>query len=414
VTRQALPTDARGTLGASCEYMKALTLFLVMASHGAHIPSPHPTPAVIDRGEAKYFHGRKQILADFDCLLEHYNNNASGGTFLIQGAPGAGKTALLSECVSHAEAAGWRIGVIDDLFPLWRPSALRSAQYNGESLVEGGLVIDQAAGSVLEMLRGGVGPLLLKLDEAQRLEDLSRDLDIKLSVGAVLTAIHNGKVGRPLVLLAGGLGTTAEIFKSLSISRFERRSFVELEGLDTDAERAVIRDWLTEDGRAKGDPTAWIDAIMQKTYGWPQHILSYVGPAVEYLHTHGGVMNKDGLSIVLDAGGNFRTKYYERRAGGLAVEERYCLARIFEDIPQARGSTRKTILSELASEYGVDAAEKLFRRALHSGLLQMTASGHYAIPIPSMQDWLVGNYAHLNVGKPPMGFTGQRSKNLGR
>ena len=384
----------------------------IMQPPGSPIRSPHPTPAVIDRGEAKHFHGRKKILGDFDCLLEHYGNNASGGTFLIQGPPGVGKTALLSECVRYAQESGWRIAGIDGMFPLWRPGALRSSQYGGKSLVDGGLVIDQSAGSVLDMLRGGVGPLLLKLDEAQRLEDLSSELDIRLSVGEVLTAIHNGDVGRPLVLLAGGLDTTVDAFESLGISRFERRSFVELGSLDKDAERAIIRDWLTDDGGAKGDPKEWIDAIEQETHGWPQHILSYVGPAVEYLHTHGGTMTKDGLSTVLDAGLDFRTKYYERRAAGFVEEERHCLARVFENIPTGGSTTRETILSSLSREYGEATTEKLFRRARHGGILQLTEGGRYAIPIPSMQDWLVENYAPLEIGSPPIGFTGHRSKGL--
>ncbi len=385
-----------------------------MQSPGSPTRPPNPTPAVIDRGPAKYFHGRKKILEDFECLLEYYANNSAGGTFLIQGAPGAGKTALLFESVRRAQSEGWRIAGIDGLFPLWRPGALRSSQYGGTSLVDGGPIIDQSAGSVLDILRGGVGPLLLKLDEAQRLEDLNRDLDIRLSVGEVLTAIHNGEVGRPLVLLAGGLGTTEDAFKVLGISRFERRSFVELGRLDKDAERAIIRDWLTEEGGAKGDPTEWIDAITQEAHGWPQHILSYVGPAVEHLSTHGGMMTQDGLSIVLDAGRDFRTKYYERRAGGFVEEERHCLARIFENIPTGGSTTREAIVSSMSREYGEDTTEKLFRRAQHCGILQVVEGGRYAIPIPSMQDWLVENYAHIKIGSPPMGFTGHPGKGLGR
>ena len=43
-----------------------------------------------------------------------------------------------------------------------------------------------------------------------------------------------------------------------------------------DAERAVLHDWLTEEGKATGDTTVWIDAITKESHGWPQHIISYV------------------------------------------------------------------------------------------------------------------------------------------
>jgi len=46
-----------------------------------------------DRGPAKYFHGRKQIIHTFNGALRFYRANKRGTTFLIQGAQGAGKTA---------------------------------------------------------------------------------------------------------------------------------------------------------------------------------------------------------------------------------------------------------------------------------------------------------------------------------
>jgi len=360
----------------------------VVQSPGSPPRTPRPVSAAFDRGPAKHFHGRKKILGDFDGLLKHYSNNATGGTFLIQGAPGAGKTALLSECGRRAQEAGWRIARVPGLSALWRPSALHSSLYSGKSLLDG-RVIDRSAGSVLEMLRGGVGPLLLKLDEAQRLEDPGCDLDTRISVGGVLTAIHNGHVGRPLVLLAGGLGTTRSAFGSLGIERFERSSFVELERLDKEAEQAVIRDWLTVDGGAKGDPTEWIDAIMQETHGWPQHILLYVHPALDRLRADSGNMTREGLNVVLKAGREHRAAFYEQRADGFTRTQRRCLASIFENLPTGGSTIRSAIMSALARKHGEATARKLFRLAQHRGILQMTADGRYAIPIPSMQAWLI-------------------------
>ncbi len=54
---------------------------------------------VEDRGKAKYFHGRKEILGNFKERLELVSAEKKyGTTILIQAAPGAGKTALLMEC----------------------------------------------------------------------------------------------------------------------------------------------------------------------------------------------------------------------------------------------------------------------------------------------------------------------------
>ncbi len=44
-----------------------------------------------DRGPARYFHGRAQILYDFSDLLRRATKENNGTTFLVQGAPGAGR-----------------------------------------------------------------------------------------------------------------------------------------------------------------------------------------------------------------------------------------------------------------------------------------------------------------------------------
>ena len=74
---------------------------------------PGPLTAAFDRSPARYFHGRKQILHDFKELLVHAAQAKSGTTFLIQGAPGAGKTALLHECEKLALTAKWKTANID-------------------------------------------------------------------------------------------------------------------------------------------------------------------------------------------------------------------------------------------------------------------------------------------------------------
>ena len=67
---------------------------------------------ISDRGPAKYFHGRGAILEEVDALLDDARSHRDGTIFLIQGAPGAGKTALLAECVKRASEKGWKTASI--------------------------------------------------------------------------------------------------------------------------------------------------------------------------------------------------------------------------------------------------------------------------------------------------------------
>jgi len=66
-----------------------------------------------DRGRARHFHGRKSILSNFSRVLQYAvskNLESNGTIFLIQGAPGAGKTALLYKCRELAKAGGAEVG----------------------------------------------------------------------------------------------------------------------------------------------------------------------------------------------------------------------------------------------------------------------------------------------------------------
>ena len=163
--------------------------------------------------------------------------------------------------------------------------------------------------------------------------------------------------------------------------------------LEEEAERGVLHDWLTKDGRAKGDTTDWIDAIAQETYGWPQHILSYVGPALEQLRADRRIMTAEGFYAVLEAGCVFRSEYYEHQSQDFEEVHRQSFARLLVDVPLGGSITGSTIQSSLTQEYDLDEAKKLFRRALHCGILHRQ-SGRYSAPIPSMHDWLVSQYAY--------------------
>ncbi len=365
--------------------------------------------AAFDRGRAKYFHGRKRILRDFNELVERATQADSGTTFLIQGAPGAGKTALLCKCGELVKDLGWKTVEVNPR-ALWNSDELlhslglgkrpgvteASAEVGAGSLVRAGIKSGLPARTTLEILRGGDDPLLLRLDEAQMLQTTISPLppdQYGIATG-LLNAIHNGRLDRPVILIAAGLGPTTKTFESLGISRFAKRCRVELGALGKEAERAVLRDWLTEDGKATGDTTAWIDAIAKETHGWPQHILSYVEPALDQLHADKTVMTAEGLNAVLEAGRAGRTAYYKQRAEGFPEEERQSLARLFSEISVGESVQLREIMSFLIQEYSQDKADALFRRAEEKGIIDQR-DGRYVIPIPSMHDWLVSNYARI-------------------
>ena len=376
--------------------------------------APPPLTAAFDRGPAKYFHGRKEILSNFNELIERAVRAKSGTIFLIQGAPGAGKSALMYECERRAKDSGWKV-VRMPARAFWDPDKLRRTFglgkvpqiTGGETAIsagpfaKGGIAFGKASPEIVDVLQSVKAPLLLKLDEAQTLGTTNAPPpDQAGTVTEVLNAIHNGELDRPVILIAAGLGTTAKVFESLGISRFSGKCFVELGALSKESERAVIHDWLKKDGGARGDPEEWMHAIAQETHGWPHHILSYVEPATRHLRDYDGMMNADGLNTVLEAGRRFRSDYYERRVDDFHGDQIQCLAKSIANRPSGYPVLRRDIMSSLTKEYGASEAEQLFQCFLEKGILGKRGVG-YAIPIPSMHNWLENEYAHIQEMEMP-------------
>ncbi|MCY3629695.1 MAG: ATP-binding protein [Bacteroidota bacterium] len=360
-----------------------------------------PLTAATDRGPTRYFHGRKKILDDFAELAERAIHSNSGTIFLIQGAPGVGKTALLNECEKRAKACEWEVANIE-MGALWDPNILlaslglgekykgteRSTQVGFKDFLGWGFKSIRPQPTVRNILKDGSKPLLLILDEAQVLgDDQVPPNDYRSTAIGVLEAIHNGKLERPVVLLAAGLGTTLASFGSLKISRFAEDCFVELGALGKEDERAVIQDWLTKEGGAKGDPTAWIDTIANETHGWPRHVHAYSKHASKQLQMSGGVMTPGGLNAVLEAGQEGRKVYYKQRVADFDGDEVICLAESIVDIGVGMPFKKELVEVSLIEKYGPEKADKLFQEFLEKGVIA-TDGFLYSVPIPSMHDWM--------------------------
>ncbi len=170
--------------------------------------------------------------------------------------------------------------------------------------------------------------------------------------------------------------------------------------MDKESERAAIRDWIVKEGAAKGNPDPWIGAIIKETHGWPQHIISYVKPAVRYLKSNHRQMTDDGLRIVLEKGSELRLQYYRQRARGIPMEQRQSIAKAIVDIPLGETKTYKEIMGVLMQEYDEQFADNLFNKALKKGIIDERDDGDYGIPIPSMQTWLIEAYGRKQADMP--------------
>ncbi len=115
----------------------------------------------------------------FKNLLGRVLRNRDGTTFLIKGAPDAGKSTLLYECRKYAEDLEWEVADIR-VSALWNPNKLlsslryekeyevteKSTQIGVKDIMEGGYKSVRSEPQVRNILKDGKQPLLLILDEA--------------------------------------------------------------------------------------------------------------------------------------------------------------------------------------------------------------------------------------------------------
>ncbi len=247
------------------------------------------------------------------------------------------------------------------------------------------------------------------LDEAQHLGEDSRVTGkYKDDVRDLLNQIHNGNLGKPVILLAGGLGMTFKALEALGISRIAKKCKFNMGPLEEGVARGVIQDWIKEEGKAQGDTTAWVDAIAKETCRWPQHIIAYTEPAADHLKEKGRKMTGAGLATVLEQGRENRREYYEGRMAEFVSEERTSFAQIISSVPQDRPLKKTEILAHLAKEYGEEKAKDLFFRSVQKGVFYYSAKVvDYSVPIPSMRDWLLENYLPKEISEQQPESQGQ-------
>jgi len=319
-----------------------------------HPDSFYVSDYVAERGPTRYFHGRKRTLGNFDQLIKDSMETKGGSTFLIQGALGAGTTALLEEMGLDALEQQWNVVKIklgDLCSPVQISQTLRKPHVSrkhttvkidmklfGVEHVEG----DSSMSRILEKINPSQGVLFI-LDEAQRIAEFSDTPDKKIQVTETLDKIQNGELPQPAILLAAGPRMSKATFPDLGISRFMGGCFVELGTLSKESEWAIIQDWLVKEGGDKGDPEERIDAIMKKTHDWPQHILAYGDAAAKQIQKDHGKMTSAGLEVVYRLGEDRCEAYYKQRSEKITRKERSSLARLMKNVSSEDGLDREDV-----------------------------------------------------------------------
>ncbi len=409
-----------------------------------------------DKEHALYFVGRQDIITGIENTVAELQELITGRTaaelfaadvtlsdqrtWLVQGAPGAGKTALqthLRQIWGQRENGPIAIQVsirdLKDESVLTHKIAdrishqgaalltqVRNLELSGQlTLAGGGITVKTDRAKQSETLRLGdlwrlydrglwariraylpdqyrseasvLRPVVLLFDEIQKLHPEGEEL---------LLHLHLGEHGLPMVAVLAGLAWSRARLKEAGLSRFSYGHVRTLAPLaETEAADAVHR--LLQDHHIKGYQDVDIAGkIARWSNGWPQHLQNYISAlAGEVADRKGDLTQLDEVRI-RRKGDLARKSYYQERLTDSRI--RACenlLAEVAEVIGEGgtKESTLLSLLDERSWEVKLHPADKMpqhmesqefIDQMVKNGMVH-SEDGRIVIPIPSFRQHLI-------------------------
>ncbi len=412
---------------------------------------PKPCPAaplaetewlqLTDRAEV----GREPFFCGRDAEYEIFQNAANslhsghvgGGTMIFQGAPGAGKSALMLECmeavrqhstpqepwvpvsiepyglkssrsvmsalIHSADGEAQRLSELGSDTAKMRPWMNFSKRLYNELSQRGFSLAGFSIGGENQAAQDAeTSPAELFRNAAPLLEDFrfivfvdeAQNTPIHEMTRAVLDCLHRDPQGIHLVTAFFGLSDTEEVLSKCGLSRLGRGRVVNMEPISldkaTDSFRRMLDTYYTG---SEEDKDTWPAALAELSQGWPQHIRGIANAAGHVIHANGGKLEKKLLEKALEKGTEVKCDYYDHR---LNVGYRETVLYVEMAVAAERNPGGLLSLQELR-----DLAEPELLRtgtslddflleSLHAGVLA-PAKGplkRYKFPIPSLGDYL--------------------------
>lgn len=401
-----------------------------------------------DRGSTPFFSGRYQVIEDIELsiegVMERHRNGirmpAADETWLFQGPPGVGKSALLARLderwSSEASEANpislpIRIDLIynqaklvakiadaiaianndadtsDKLRQIISMDHSIATRFGGEFLIkataqssDGKSVTTKPRELTWETLatlfppEKWKRPVVLMLDEVQSMRDLEGQSEV--------SNLHQGIHGLPIIPIFAGLLDSYDALRKHHISRMSSRRRVTLGALEqSEAESSVKRmlDAFRVDGSNRCD---WARRIAGECSGWPQHLHTNLQALAKVLAANNGMLGPtdgDFARSVSEISATYRNEYYEDRLDDDLVG---CVGLLHIVLDSARPPGKT--LAELNRTIAIHAkdsedckyqlpenvdASGLLNRMIMRGFLQRSGNNRrYFCPIPSLTGYI--------------------------
>ena len=407
-----------------------------------------------DRQESPFFAGRVAEIEDIEGACASALSAARAGrlprgeTRLLQGAPGAGKTALLAhlqqkwaEEEDAPAAAELHVDVLDSE----RTLALKIVEALDRNLpaIAGG---DLAAGREAEFrtsrttdIEGGGGifsvvsgrvrrstatePLDPSLDAIRRLHPphewrrpLCLMFDEAQRIGthqiSALEKLHLGTCGIPVVPVLAGLADTQDVLRRHRLSRIYDLGIWNLGPLSAgDAARSVemFLDGFRIDRAVAGFD--WPSELAARSDGWPQHLHTAMQALAHgLLEADGRLADVDAVAVLREARARRENSYWARVSPAMS-RARGLVAEVMKSLPEGglADDNMLDLIDETAEDPSGPRAVRLpegmtstgfLDHLIEIGALQSDGRGRLVCPIPSFRDFLVRGYAMAPEPEP--------------
>lgn len=394
-----------------------------------------------ESGRDAFFRGRD---AEFDvfrnAVLSLDDGVIGGGTMIFQGAPGAGKTALMLECMEairlrstsddpwiavnikpeNLESVAEVVMLLVDAANAESRRLLEMTSDTGsnkmESIMEigrkvfrdlsergfgiagisvGGKAINDQEIRVFSQRFFQKAASLLKNFHIVAFVDEAQSTAVKDTTKGVLDCMHNPPDGISLVAAFFGLSDTEEVLRKCGFSRPPDERVVNLERLSheeaTEAIRSVFHAY--DFSGTWQEREIWIEQLAKLSQGWPQHVNRVSVAASRVIAANKNQVRGKLLEEALKEGQKRKESYYASRLRSCSFEPSYYkkIALAAKDTPNgilSRSRLKGLIVPLLKdSETGFD---NFLSNALHAGVLMEAKEipHHYWIPIPSFSEYL--------------------------
>ena len=378
-------------------------------------------------------------------------------TWLFQGAPGAGKTALLrnfgemkiqTPSGEGATRGGVRVHslhitnmhLLNDMWELqktiasaWIPGTDKAME--AWKMLQAGITLPGATAGrttrrkvlswndVVNKVLGDpdrYSPLMLTVDEVQKVDG---------SAKFQLEWLHQGNDGLPIIPVLGGLAWAAERLGELDIdiSRAGDDRVRLLEALSKDECGEVVDAFFDKpefgiSGATAAERKKWKERIYEQSGGWAHHLNAYLKAlamvlAREEVRRNVKNINKENEQAVFDEEERIRHQYYDARLGGPRLKKkRYLAAAAINELGKSPTmvtlSRMGGIVQKISdgvgqgnpyNDYGLprNMEADVFVNAMHkAGLLHKKEKGALTVPIHSFEKYLRKHYPPPSPQEP--------------